>query len=229
VGQPSPSSTDAVLRPGLAAIAAVLCACAMVPPGIRAADPSATDRAAVRAPPPGWKRVAVLPFAGDPAHRRPAEELVAVTLQRSTHLALVPPYAVQQWFRWSPDQAAAALPDVDRWVQAYLEPPGAGVPRDELRALATRVAAEAIVIGRVSPGGAAADLVLVDAATGEAVAALRRAGSARAAQSGVHELAMSSTERALQDLVAVLQTPPGRVPPVHTPEQRDALASGAEP
>lgn len=213
----------------LAALAAGLAACAAVPPGIRTADPVATDRVVVRALPPGWKRVAVLPFAGDPAHRRPAEELVAVSLQRSTHAVVVPPFAIQRWFRWSAEQSEAALADVERWARAYLDPPEAGVPHEETRAVARRIGADALVIGRVEPGGGAADLVLVDGVTGEGVAALRRAGSRWAAERGVHELAMSSTERALADLVTVLGTPAGQVPHVAPPERRPATAPGEEP
>ncbi len=225
----APPHRDGIVRASFAALIAALSACAVVPPGIRAADPDATDRVAARAPPAGWKRVAVLPFGGDPAHRRPAEELVALRVQRSTNLELLTPFAMQRSNRSRGLDASAALADADRWAAAYVEAPAAGPPRDELRALAKEVAVDALVLGRVAPGGASVDLVLVDGASGDAVAALRRAGSARAAGRGIHELAMSSTERALEDLVMVLQARPGEAPRVAMPGEHAASDAGDDP
>jgi hypothetical protein len=248
----------------LLALAAALSACAAVPPGIRTEDPETADRVDVRALPLGWRRVAVVPFGGDAAHRRPAEELVSLELARSTRFGILRPYAFQQWHRRVSGDAAALAASVDRWMGAYLpeeatdapELPhqdlraianaagadaldlarvapdaaaaGPALPRDELRTLAKAAGADALVLGRVLPGAAVAEIVLVDGASGEAVAILRRAGSRYASETGIHELAMSSTSRALDDLLEVLRTPEGQVPRVSGATASSAAAVGAE-
>jgi hypothetical protein len=214
-------------RATLPLLVAALSSCAPVVPGITTSSPYSTDQTAVRAPPSGWERIAVVPFGGAAAHRRPAEELVAVKLAAAVPLALVPPFRVERACRLR-DDVSVAPAAVERWVQAALGAEGQAVPRDELRALAAALAADALVLGRVEPGGAFADVVLVEGASGEPVAAVRRAGSPWAAQRGVHELAMSSTARALADLVEVLLTAPGKEPRVRR-EPEPAFMEEHEP
>lgn len=212
-------------RATLPLLVAALSSCAPVVPGITTSSPHSTDQVAVRAPPPGWKRIAVVPFGGAAAHRRPAEELVAVRLHAAVPLGLVPPFHVERSCRGRDDVSVAAA-DVERWVRAALEPGQEPAPRDGLRALAAVLGVDALVLGRVEEGGASADVVLVEGASGEPVAAVRRAGSAWAALRGVHELAMSSTARALADLVEVLRTAPGKEPRVRRePEPEPELTA----
>lgn len=193
---------------------ALLAGCAHAPPGIATAKASETDRAFTTARPDGWRRIAVIPFGGDPAHRRPAEELVAVSVWRMGALATVMPFAIEAAARSTPRGAPALEPEA--WSRAYLQPDGeGGPPREAVRAAAAWLAADALVLGAVASGGSSADLVLVDGGSGEAVLAVRRAGSAWASQRGVHALAMSSVERALEALLEALRTRPGEPPRVH--------------
>jgi hypothetical protein len=192
-------------RPRAAALLGVLAALAgCVRPasglvrGIRTEDPLVVDRVEVKGPARAWRRLAVLPFDGAAAHRRPAEELAAVTLRAELRRDVLGPFAAAR---------AAAEETASRAPAAPLDPAMA-------RALAARLGVDALVLGTVEPGGAVARLVLVDAATGEPCASIRRAGAWRAALRGRHELAMASTRRALEDLVAVLRTPAGTIPSV---------------
>ena len=211
----------------LVAIAAGLSACAVVPPGILIARPEFIDRIQVEAPPPGWKRLAVVPFGGDPAHRRPAEELVAVTLVRYVPFAVLGPFPLRRHLGDGP--ASGLLAEAGSWAHALADPSGAEISRDRLRRLALDSGADALVLGWLAPGGASAELVLVDAGSGAPVAALRRTGSASAAERGVHELAMSSTQEALIDLVEVLRTPPGARPKVRPPRKPHEPQAGEVP
>lgn len=181
------------------------------PAGLQAADPRSTDRFAARAIPSQWRMVAVLPFGGAPSHRRPAEELVAAVVQRSSRVAVVPPFRVALAARREGAPPDAAALRADAWVSAYADP-SATHPRADARETAARLGVDALVVGRVAPGGAAAELVVVDGRSGDAIATLRRAGSASAVMLGVHELAMSSTRKAADDLVTVLATRLGHVP-----------------
>jgi hypothetical protein len=176
--------------------------------------PETLDRVTTRTPPAGWRSLAVLPFGGDPAHRRPAEELVAMRLRRAGPVSVVAPFAIRSAFPGGGLDAGRAIQDADRWATAYLHAPGEEQPRRELRDLARKLGVDALVVGRVQPGGAMADLVLVDGSTGEAIAAVKRAGDASAASRGIHELAMNATGRAAEDLVTVLQ---GRTPTLRRP------------
>jgi hypothetical protein len=202
-------------------LAAALSACAAVPPGISVADPATTDRVFARELPRGWSRMAVLPFAGDPAHRRPAEEYVTVRVRQATRLAVITPYAAQRFL----ESSRAAPFDADGWTAFYFAPPPAVPPPDALRAFAKALAVDAVILGRVAPGGASADLVLVDGASGAPIAVLRRAGSPGASEAGVHELAMNAVGRAADDLALLLQGRPPentQAPPLPRGPERDA-------
>lgn len=192
--------------PALAAVAAACVSPVSISIGrIDTLDPALADRVQTGAPSPAWRRVAVLPFGGDPAHRRPAEELVAVELRRRTPLQVASPFPTQRALLARGPGGVAE--DAERWALAYLEAPVGAVPREELRGIARVLAADALVLGRIAPFGLSADLVVVDGASGDAVAAVRRAGGARAAELGLHDLAMDSTARALEDVVRVLRGP----------------------
>jgi hypothetical protein len=227
-------SVDADRPRRAAALAAfALAACVAVPPGIRAADPEKTDRVALRTRPPGLARIAVLPFGGLPAHRRPAEEWVAVQLARSSGSIVLGPWAVARWYRAGVGEPAALVADVEAWTRAYRlrfegmddDPDAPPPPREEIRKLAAALGADAVVLGQLIDGGDVAELVLVDGTTGDAVAVLRRAGERAAADLGIHELAMSATDRALQDVFAVLRTPAGQTPAVTVQPPRGEIAT----
>jgi len=198
--------------PALAAVAAAACVSPVsISIGrIDTLDPALADCVQTGAPSPAWRRVAVLPFGGDPAHRRPAEELVAVELRRRTPLQVASPFPTQRALLARGPGGVAE--DAERWALAYLEAPVGAVPREELRGIARVLAADALVLGRIAPFGLSADLVVVDGASGDAVAAVRRAGGARAAELGLHDLAMDSTARASRTSSGSSGAPAGRVP-----------------
>ncbi len=176
-------------------------------------EPDATDEVEVTPPPRAWRRIAVLPFGGAAPHRRPAEEWVAHRLRRETTLEIVSPVAVRAAL--APPEDASLLEVATGWEREEI---GGELPllrdgtRADAAALARRTGADAVVIGRVHFGGCAADLALVDVESAVAIATVRRAGGSWAARDGVHALAMGSTDRAIDDLVIVLKTAPGRRP-----------------
>ncbi len=178
-------------------------------------EPVTRDAVAVAPPPRAWAKLAVLPFGGAAPHRRPAEEWVAHRLRRETALEIISPFTLRAAL--APADGASLLEVAERWDWAKigLEQPS---PDDktwaDAAALARRAGADAVVIGRVHPGGGTVDLALVDVETAVAIAIVRRAGGSWVARDGVHALAMGSTDRAVDDLVIVVKTAPGRRPPV---------------
>lgn len=107
-------------------------------------------RVAAKALPAGWRRIAVLPFAG-PQHRRPCEEVLALRLAEQEAFAIVPPFAARRAIA----QAGAGSP-APRWAALALDEPGrpakAAVDR---RDLARALAVDAVVAGAIVRSGAA--------------------------------------------------------------------------
>jgi hypothetical protein len=177
-----------------------------------------------------FEAAAVLPFGGDPALRRPAEEVAALALGEQRRVPITPPLPVSRTLA----QAAAAgrLPAdwrqaVDAWlldIEARAAPGHfARPPLDVavLRSLGAALGADVLVAGRVRRldpnhfGGllppaseiAVSTLVLVDVPTGEARAVVRSLG-AHAWTLGVHESAAEATRRGAAALRAHVMTPP---------------------
>lgn len=206
-----------MLRSGSALRVAALGLLAGLPACLPAAlfarhDPFAANRTQVRTMPSGWRNLAILPFGGDPAFRRPAEEQVALELRAATPLGLMRPYAAHRWFlaQGGPTEAEAVVVLAGRWSDAAAE--GREVPADEVLALAGRLGVDALLLGASGAGGWWTQLALFDGATGAPVAAVRRGGSNWAADDGPVGRSEDATRRALVDMARALRTPAGEVP-----------------
>lgn len=188
-------------------------------------------------PNPGtWKTVAVLPFGGEAALRRPAEEWVAIRLREQAAVGVMPPFAVGGALAAAsalPSPAAGWFGEVEGWTSAWADaaspaaPPG--VPgKDRVRALADALGADALVLGAVttsrnSDGKAlapvpAVDLLLIDTGTGDAAAFVRRWGDAALGEPGMHACAMGAADQAADALLLVLRAKAGETAPVHVPQ-----------
>jgi hypothetical protein len=212
------------------ALPVVAClACVLPGPALR------PDRVLAEPRPAPWKRIAVLPFGGAPDLRRPASELLALRLREQDRVAVMPPLAVDRLLERSPVAGGAgAERPWEAWVaacaaaEAPLAPGASRPPPADVRALAAALGADALVAATVVHSrtwrvrllqlGAVVDLVLLDGASGEPVAVLRRRGDSSAASWGAHELAMDAANRAGSDLLRLLGTVPGRLAPPPPPE-----------
>lgn len=197
-------------------LAAALAMTACIPRSVlRGGDPYASDHAMAGWMPAGWRTVAILPFGGDAALRRPLEELAWARLRSATSLELRSPYQVRRAVlaRDGAAGAEALVQAAAAWSSDALA--ASGPPAEEVRALAARLGVDALLIGAAAERGT--DLALLDGATGATVAAVRRGGSNWAAARGPAERAADGAARALTAMAIALRTPPGRVAELHAP------------
>jgi hypothetical protein len=176
-----------LLRTGTTALLLAACGCGVLWKGI-GPDPSfarPTDR--------WFQTVAVIPFNGDAAARRSAEEVAALGLREQARVAIVPPFRVTRIL----DAALASgsldagwRATIDAWLLAAEGRPSAGaVDATALfRSLGTLLGADALVIGnvrRLDPSdfsrfarseSAVSNVVVVDGSTGAAMAHVRTVG-----------------------------------------------------
>lgn len=204
------------MRPGSPQLLVVLLGLAACIPDsvLRGTNPYAHEETLASPVPAGWRALAILPFGGDAAFRRPAEELAGLRLRDATTLGLKRPYAIRRWLveQDGPDGAEAALQAASRWSAEAVE--RRALPADEVRALAARLQVDAVVVGAIAVGGRSIDLALVDGATSAPVAAVRRGGSDWAADLGPASRSADATTRALDALAVALRTPAGAVPAI---------------
>lgn len=189
--------------------------------------PAVPDYSFSRPVPRAFRTVAVVPFCGDEALSRPAEEAVAHRLREQQAVGVMAPFQVGR---------ALDASSKDEWrraVQQLVKTVEAGEPSTPLppelpasaRGLAAALGADALLFGTVSRGGAVivasgpiqealAGLLLVDGASGEAVAFVFRTSTPAPARVGIHEAAMDAAIRSADVVRAVLRANPGERPPV---------------
>lgn len=185
-----------------------------------------------------YRAAAVLPFGGDPALRRVAEESAALGLREQARVPVTPPFRVGRVL----DRAAGDGTVAAAWreaLEAWLLAVGTGgateapPPPDldavaTLRALGTALGADVLVAGSVRrldpthfgegpwmfPGWevAVSILVLVDVQSGEPRALVRSLGHSTW-RLGVHESSAEAARRGAAVLRACLVTPPGNLAP----------------
>lgn len=194
-----------------------------------------------------YRAAAVLPFGGDPALRRVAEESAALGLREQVRVPVTPPFRVGRVLdRAAGDGTVAA--DWREALDAWLLTVGKGSAAEgsarpvpdavaTLRALGTALGADVLIAGTVRrldpthfgegpwmfPGSevAVSTLVLVDVHSGDTTALVRSLGHSTW-NLGVHESSAEAARRGAAVLRAYLATPPGNLPTGAVPRRSTA-------
>jgi hypothetical protein len=154
----------------------------------------------------GWRKVAVLPFAGDPVFRRTAAEWFAFRVRKQGLFKIVDP----------------SIAEIELGEKGMLfgEAP---IPVDEARKAGRLLGADGVVFGSVDPrpppgrpGSANVTASIVDTATGKVVATSVRSYPAWAPHS--RHMVMPAVTRVEEDLIPVFFAAAGKV---WTPPRKD--------
>lgn len=167
---------------------------------IQAIQKTERDESFMR-PDPGraaWRKVAVLPFSGNPAYRRVAAEWLAFRLDRHGLFRIV-------------DPSAAEIELGKKGIRSG----GSEVTAEEARTAGQALGADGVVTGSISPGPSTGPGILqavrvrvVETATGKVVADSTRSGTGRG--KGGESPVFADVDAVAEDLVPVLFAAAGK-------------------